>query len=111
MRCPICNNECTISTWTFVISKQHIIDCPNCYFSLKSDTEKKVMETYRCLSKTKHLLDQLIALSDQLPNPAKLRLIAEWFDVYDSKQKNTNDEVQRELRDWSEVIMEMKKLC
>jgi len=110
MRCPICNNECHFTTWTFVAATQYTISCPNCYYSLKSDTEEKVMQTHRCLRKTKHLVDRFIGLAETL-SPSKLRLIAEWFDYYDSQQKNTNDEVQQELRDWSESIEDMRKLC
>ena len=55
-------------------------------------------------------MDRFIDLADILSS-SKLRLLAEWFDYYDSQQKNNNDEVQQELRDWAEAVEDMRKLC
>ncbi len=36
-----------------------------------------------------------------MSTPARLRQLAEWFDGYNEKTGNTNDEVQQDLREWA----------
>ena len=110
MKCPICNNECTQSTWTLIHATYHIIKCPNCYFSLKADTKEGVTQTYNSLKKTKYLADQLLYLAEYLPTAGKLRLLADWFDFYDSRKENTDNEVQCDLRTWADTVEEIKKI-
>ena len=107
LKCPICNRECISSTWTSVVVAYHILNCPDCYFSLKASTQNEVMQAYNCLRKTKVMLDGFIDLVDHLPEPAKLRLLAKWFDYYD---RDNDDEVQCDLRRWADTVEEMQEI-
>ena len=109
MKCPLCNSECVSSTWICIV-EYNFLNCQNCFFSLKARTFDQLMEVYSCLRKTKMLLDQLIDLSDKLPNPAKLHLLAEWFDVKDEEEGSKDNEVQRDLREWAKTIQKMQNL-
>ncbi len=107
MKCPICNSECVSSTWTLVVAAYHILNCPECHFSLKAETQSEVMQAYNCLRKTKVMLDGFIDLVDHLPGPGKLRLLAHWFDYYD---RDNDDEVQCDLRRWADTVEEMQEI-
>ena len=45
--------------------------------------------------------EQIAALQAALPDSKKLRLLADWFDVYDKRQGWTGNGVQDDLRRWA----------
>lgn len=39
--------------------------------------------------------------------PEGLRALADWFDAYDARRGETNDEIQRDLRRWADEWEQM----
>jgi hypothetical protein len=93
--------------------------CPNCgspvskiagMYQCGSSDKLLTYDGYNCLRRQLAAAHEQIALlREALPDPKKLRLLADWLDLGDVKRDYGDHGVQIDLRRWAEAALAAKE--